>query len=323
MSEFTPSEASTIYTSFQKIVPGLRVQLKPKNARSSITRTIQFKSFFISEESLRFSRDSVFTGNDTLLVDRYSKAKKDRTLMQLKFVLENNRTLYPFKAEVKIEQGESFIRTALTGNYFFNYRDKGGLSLRLFAGKFLYTGSKTVSKQFATDRYHLNMTGPNGFEDYTYSDYFAGRNKFEGFLSQQIMVRDGGFKVRTDLLADEVGKTDNWLAAINFSTTIPASINPLSLLPIKIPIRLFLDIGTQAEAWKDESGEDHFLYDMGIHIPFLRETVNLYIPLLYSKVYRDYNRSTLEKKGRFWKTISFSIDISNFSFRKFHPSLHL
>ncbi len=107
----------------------------------------------------------------------------------------------------------------------------------LFAGKFIYPGSKTTTKQFATDRYHLNMTGPNGYEDYTYSDYFLGRNKFEGTASQQIMVRDGGFKVRTDLLADKVGKTDDWLMAVNFSTTVPASINPLSLSANKNSIK--------------------------------------------------------------------------------------
>ena len=64
------------------------------------------------------------------------------------------------------------------------------------------------------------------------------------------MIRDGGFKVRTDLFADKVGKTDDWLAAINLSTTIPSAINPLSILPVKIPLKVFLDIGTYAEAWK-------------------------------------------------------------------------
>ncbi|MEI9908812.1 MAG: hypothetical protein WDO71_03550 [Bacteroidota bacterium] len=84
----------------------------------------------------------------------------------------------------------------LPGKYFFNYAKGGGLDDRLFAGKFFYSGSKTFTKQFATDRYHLIMTGANGYEDYTYSDYFIGRNEFEGIASQQIMVRDGGFKVK-------------------------------------------------------------------------------------------------------------------------------
>ena len=173
---------------------------------------------------------------------------------------------------------------------------KGGLDVRLFAGKFFYTGSRTITKQFATDRYHLNMTGANGYEDYTYSDYFAGRNEFEGFLSQQIMVRDGGFKVRTDLLADKVAKTDDWLIAANFSTTIPDGINPLSLLPVKIPLKFFFDIGTYAESWKQKSTTDRFLFDMGMHIPIMKETVNIYIPLLYSSVYREYKQATRYKK---------------------------
>ena len=136
------------------------------------------------------------------------------------------------------------------------------------------------------------------------------------------MVRDGAFKVRTDLLADKVAKTDDWLIAANFSTTIPSSINPLELLPIKIPLKFFVDIGTYAEAWKQGSDADRFLYDLGLHIPLLKETVNIYIPLLYSKVYKDYILSTIAKKERFWKKISFAIDISNFSFKKIDRQLN-
>jgi len=160
------------------------------------------------------------------------------------------------------------------------------------------------------------MTGANGYEDYTYSNYFIGGNEFEGLLSKQIMVRDGGFKVRTDLLAEKVAKTDGWLIAANFSTTIPSGINPLSMLPIKIPLKLFFDIGTYGDAWRQNAETDRFLFDAGLHIPLLKETINIYIPLVYSNVYRDYIQSTIVKKERLWKKISFSIDISNFSFRK-------
>jgi hypothetical protein len=230
--------------------------------------------------------------------------------------MENNRVLYPYSGELKIEQANNFIRTAFTGKYFFNYPKAGGLDVRLFAGKFFYTGSKTINTQFATDRYHLNMTGASGYEDYTYSDYFIGRNKFNGAASQQIMMRDGGFKVRTDLLADKVGKTDDWLIAANFTSAIPANINPLSLLPVKIPLKIFADIGTYADAWKQNSNIDRFLFDAGLYIPLLKETVNIYVPVLYSRLYRDYIKSTLSGKNRLWKTISFTIDISALTLRK-------
>jgi hypothetical protein len=155
------------------------------------------------------------------------------------------------------------------------------------------------------------MTGANGYEDYTYSDYFIGRNKFEGFASQQIMERDGAFKIRTDLLGDKVGRTDDWLMALNLSSTITN----------KIPLKVFADIGTYTEAWDKNANEDRFLFDAGIQIPLLKETINIYLPLLYSRVFKDYIQSYLPKKNRFFKTISFSIDISNFTFRKFNRNI--
>ena len=317
VNSFKDEEGNKTFLSLYKIVPSLKLTLKEKDPRSTLSRFIQFKTFLIGEDAFDFYRDTVVgSANDTSIYTRAGTIKENRVLNQLRFVSENNRALYPWRGELKIEQGENFIRTAFTGNYFFNYAKGGGLNVRLFAGKFFYTSPKTFTKQFETDRYHLNMTGPNGSEDYTYSDYFIGRNKFEGLASQQIMVRDGGFKVRTELLADKIGKTDDWLTAINFSTSIPSNINPLSVLPFKIPLKIFADIGTYADAWKKNSTEDRFLFDAGLQIPLLKETINIYIPLLYSKVYKDYIKSTLDKKNRFLKTISFSIDISGFSLRK-------
>lgn len=322
VDQFTNSDNNKSNLGFTKVVPGIRLTLKEKDPRSERHRFIQFKSYLFKEDALQFYRDTVIIGLDTTISFKNRTVTNSRTLNQLRFVVENNRVLYPYSGELKIEQGKDFVRAGFTGKYFFNYAKKGGLDVRLFVGKFFYTSSKTINKQFETDRYHLNMTGANGYEDYTYSDYFVGRNEFNGFISQQIMVRDGGFKVRTDLLADKIGKTDDWLIAANFSTTIPSAINPLELLPFKIPLKFFVDIGTYAEAWKQGSDADRFLYDMGLHIPLLKETINIYIPLLYSKVYKDYILSTSLKKERFWKKISFSIDISNFSFRKIDRQLN-
>lgn len=322
MDEFEKEDGSKVIAGFTKIAPGLRLNFKEKNPRSTRNRFVQFKSFHFSEEAFRIRYDSVFTGQDTSIVQSVNTKNETRWLHQLKFVIEDARALYPYRGEFKIEHGKDFVRAAFTGNYFFNYPKEGGLDLRVFAGKFFYLGSKTFSKQFATERYHLNMTGPNGYEDYTYSDYFIGRNKFDGLASQQIMVRDGGFKTRTDLYADKVGKTDSWLAAINLTTTIPSGINPLSILPVKIPLKLFLDIGTYGDAWKKDADLDRFIFDAGLQLSLFSNTVNIYVPVLYSRVYKDYVQSILEKKGRLWKTISFSIDISNFSMKKINRELN-
>ena len=301
---FTDSVNNMHYLRFSKIVPSIKYVFASKNPRSSLTRYIQWKTFFIKEQGLLFRRDT------TLQLDIISYPNRSRYLNQLQFVFENNRVLYPYGGVLKVEQGEGFVRTDFTGNYFFNYAKGGGMNVRFFAGKFFYTGDKTFTKQFSTDVYHLNMTGPKGYEDYTYSDYFIGRNEFDRFSSQQIMIRDGGFKVRTDQLSTKIGKTDNWLAALNFTSDIPREINPLALLPFKFPVRMFLDIGTYAEAWEKNASTGRFIYDAGLQLSLFRNVVNVYVPVLYSKVYSDYFKSTIIG-NKFLKSIAFSIDFKN------------
>ena len=136
------------------------------------------------------------------------------------------------------------------------------------------------------------------------------------------MIRDGGFKVRSDLLASKIGKTDDWLAALNLKTDIPENINPLEVLPVKIPVKLFFDIGTYSEAWNKNAATGKFIYDAGLQVSVLHDFINIYIPVIYSKVYSDYFKSTITEK-RFFKNISFSIDIQNFRLKNIIPQVPL
>jgi len=301
---------------FYKLTPSLKYLFANKNPRSQIKKFVQFKTFFINEAGVLFKRDILNN------IDIITYPKQQRYVNQLQFSLENNRVLYPYNAVIQGDQGDGFVRLNLTGNYFFNYAHKGGLNVRLFAGKFIYKVDKSFTNQFRTDIYHLNMSGPKGYEDYNYSNYYIGRNEFDGFASQQIMNRDGFFKVRTDLLSSKIGKTDDWLGAINLTTSIPKNINPLELLPVKIPVKLFLDLGTYAEAWQKNNSTGRFLYDAGLQISLFKDVLNVYLPLVYSKVYGDYFKSTITEK-RFVKNISFSIDIQQLSLNKLfsQPSL--
>lgn len=295
----------TQYAGFSKIVPFVRVSFNDNSPGHKINRYIQLKHFFIREEGFRYK--DVVNGTDTTL--GATRISANRGITQLKLAIENSRKLYPYSGEINIEHfQEGLLRAGFTGNYYFNYTDnKNGLQVRVFAGKIFYLGENTAFKRFTTTPYHLNLTGANGEEDYTYSNYFVGRNKFEGWASQQIMIRDGAFKVRTDLLSDKVGQTDNWLAAVNFTSGIPDKYNPLSVLPVKIPLKVFADIGTYAEAWGEDANAGRFVFDAGLQLSLLKETVNIYFPLFYSSVFKDYYRSYLGDK-RFWKTVSFSID---------------
>ncbi len=310
MDEFTDSTGKKNFLDFTKIVPSLKLTFRNKNATSSITKSIQWKTFFINETQLLFTRDTVRQVN----VITYPVLH--RYINQLRFHIENNRALYPYSGSLQAEQSKDFLRFAFEGKYYFNYAKGGGMNVRIFAGKFMYLGDKTIEKEFETDRFHLNMSGADGSEDYTYSNYFIGRNEFQGLSSQQIMIRDGAFKVRSDLLANKIGKTDNWLAAVNFVTDFPKKFNPLEIFPVKIPLKVFADVGTYADAWKQNPPTGRFIYDGGLQLSLFKNIVNIYVPVIYSKVYADYFKSTITTK-RFWKNISFSIDIQNFRFNKF------
>lgn len=311
-SSFTDDYGEKLNTGFTKIVPGFRLTVKENNPLSTVIKYIQWKTFLINEESLRFKTDSIITpGNppDTSVYNDASKKNSSRYVNQLRIVIENTRVLYPYTAELQIDQGKSFIRAAFTGNYFFNYSKAGGANVRFFAGKFFYTGNK-AQNPFETYPYHFNMTGARGEDDYTYSNYFIGRTEQLYWKSQQIAIRDGGFKVGTDLLADRTGRTDDWLIATNFTTSIPNNINPLSIFPVTIPLKAFLDIGTYAGAWKKDAGVTKFLFDAGLQVSLFKNVLNIYVPFIYSKVYGDYFKS-YKPDTRFLRNISFSIDLQN------------
>ncbi len=297
---------------FKKIVPGIQYSFAKKTPISTATKYLQWKTFFINEKTVSFSRD-LNSQTDIISFPFISSY-----LNQLQYVVKNERVLYPYSAIFSAEQAKQFIRLGFTGNYFFNYPKGGGLSCRLFAGKFIYTTKKTFLTQYQTERYHLNMSGANGYEDYTFSSYFSGRNEAEGFTSQQIMIKDGGFKVKTDLLSNKVGKSDNWIAAINLCSTIPDKLNPLSLLPVKLPIRLFADVGINSDTWKNNLGYEGILYDAGFQLSLLKNILNIYFPVMYSKSFKDYFSSTITEK-RFLKTISFSIDLQNITIKTIFP----
>ncbi len=311
-NSYTDSIGNTTYMRFSKVVPHIQYVFPKEDARSTKEKRIDFKAFLIHEKQASFKFNSATSQLSVSYPINF------RYVNQLCYTVSDKRKLYPYSLQYRVEQNKDLVRLGATGHMFFNYAKGGGLQLRAFAGKIFYLGEASLSKRFGNDAYHLNLTGPKGDEDFTFENYFVGRNKFEGFASQQIMLRDGAFKVRTDLLSNKIGKTDNWLAAINLNSSIPDRINPLSALPIKIPLKVFVDLGTYAEAWAKNANTSKLLFDAGLQVSLFKDVLNIYIPILYSKVYKDYFLSTLPDK-RLLRTISFSIAFDKISFRNLAP----
>jgi len=305
----TDSTGGLLYESFTKIVPYIRVDFKRQNARSSISKWMDFKTYLINEVNYGnfniSSQDSLIHPNSVSTSFRY--------LNQLSFNLQDNRVLYPYDLRIEFQQSEIFYRINLVANYFMNYQDGGGLSIRFFAAKF---GLWNEQNNTDATRYEPKLLGVNGNEDYLYEDYFIGRSSSYaiekssisngGLPAQQIMNRDGGLKMRIDDFDYVQGKSSNWVSSLNFNTTLPSK-----LFPFRVPIRIFFDVGTYAEAWQNNPPTSQFLYTGGLQLSLFHNVLNIYAPLIYSS---DFNQA-LESTS-FGKRITFSIDIQNINYKK-------
>ena len=320
INSFTQYNNSKLYFGMTRLVPSVKYRLYNKDLRSTQRWTFTARSFLISEQGFgNFS--TVVVPPDTFFVAQ--KRNESRYVNELRASVSDNRKLYPYEAELNIDQGKTFLRAGFTGNYFFNYTKKNkGIQARIFGGKFFYLQQKTVLSKGDNNRYLLTLSGPDGNEDFTYSDYFIGRSEFSGGLSQQIMQRDGFFKVSTPLLSDAIGKTDNWLLSLNLSGDIPDEINPFNALPFSLPVQLFVDIGTYSDAWNEDNSNGRFLYDAGVKLSLFKGAFSVYVPLLYSKVYRGYYKSFYPVK-RFAHTIAFGFNLSQLQPNKLNRNLPL
>jgi hypothetical protein len=296
-----------LYAGFTKFVPEVTFWFNKKDPQSTITKWLNFKSFSITEQAFEFNTKVAQPDSGFNYVAK--KTSKSRYVNQLTFGLRNDRLLNPYDAQLQLQQAEQFMRLQLTANYFLTYDQKGnGLDVRFFAGKFFYLTSKTLTSQANLSRYQFGMyNSPATGDDYTYNNPIIERSQNDNLSSRQIFVRDGGFKFRNDFYGGGApGRTDDWMVAVNFATDIPDSYNPLSVLPFRIPIRLFLDLGTYAEAWQKGTTLSKFLYEAGLQLRF-KKIFQLNYVFMHSADF-DYPK-TLNGQEAWQQNLTFSIHL--------------
>ena len=301
----TDSNSHPIFGGFYKVVPYLRLFFPKSSPRSTRDSWLEWKTYLIGEKSFN---NYVLKSTDSLYYPTTGKYEF-RYLNQLTFTLLDSRVLYPYRINLQVQQAASFYRVNLNVNYLFNYESGGGFDVRLFGAKFGYLGGQDASEDLTP--FEPKLTAVRGSEDYTYDNYFVGRNDFSGLASQQIMMRDGDLKLRTDLFQDLQGRSDNWVAAVNLKSSLPPQV-----IPAWLPLRLFLDSGTYAQAWSDNPPTSHFLYVGGLELDLFHDVLHIYAPLVYSGDFSSQLKTVPGQNG-FFQKVSFSIDFQQIPFRKF------
>lgn len=159
--------------------------------------------------------------------------------------------------------------------YRFKFKRGYGFRARVFFGKFI---TRSTTRAF-----NFRMSSFREFEDYLYDGTFIGRSPDAGFLNQQMMEADGGFKS-----SFRVGQSDDWVLALNLSSTVYR----------KVPIEFFASVGTYANAQNAYPGSQLFLAEMGVSVVLIRDVLEVHFPFLYSKNIRDELKLTTDNYGQ-------------------------
>ena len=290
----------SIYARHIKLMPSITIDFKNKLARSPISNQLVLRYYHIMNQSLNYTKrmtDSLFRASlGAFATSRFAS---------IKFAHKNNRTFNPFYYNVCAIGNNEFAKASIEAGIRIDYAQKGkSFYGRIYSGKFV--DFKNNNNPFIIQQYFLNATNSSA-NDFTYDEVYLGRNEQSGILSQQVSMQEGGFKIKSQLLNNPIGQNSNWLTAINLRSDLPIK------LPLKVQV--FLDAGTYADAAKLNNSGKKVIFDAGLEIHFFKELLNIYVPLLMSKDFQDYTKSTYPK-NRLLRTISFSFNINRINWFK-------
>src|SRR5210317_523426 len=143
----------------------------------------------------------------------------------------------------------------------------------MYLGTFLFNNTTSDFFSFAADR-------PS---DYLFDLNYLGRSESSGFLSQEIIITEGGFKsIFEDPFANE------WMATTNAS----------------ISVWRFVEIYGDAGFLKNRNEAARFKYDSGIRLNFIHNFLEVYFPLQSSNGFEP-GFSDYASRIRFVLTLDF------------------
>ena len=266
---------------FTKIEPYPNIEFGKKNKRSPITQHIAYRMVNISRDS-KDPYGIIYTASPSV----YS-------INDLRYTLENKRTINPFKIMVNAQVGNGMSKASVTANFSISTKPKKSIDIRFFAGKMFGISSN--------GDYRFRMSGQTGFQDYLYDNIYFGRSTLSpsniGF--QQFSENDGAFKVWC-----LNGQSDNWLSTVNIK----------SPKLFKLPLLAYADFGVfstnvtniiNGVVTGPKPSDSELMYSFGVGIPLIKNAFEIYIPLYNSKNINDGL-----KNFSFAETIRFTLNLN-------------
>lgn len=268
------------HLAYQRFSPGISVLLPAKKRWHN---KLQFRSIWINEETAAFGPDGAFTG----------KENQDHLFHELSLDMDYRWVLSPTRINVAIEQAnfvdafgrdQDHLKLRLEAKGKIAYDAYTYFHWRVFAGYFIDNDFKDSNFTPATA---FNLFD-YGAADYRYDNFYFGRNEQDGFASQQLGQRAGGFHAPVSS-SFPVGRSNEFMFSVNLKADVPFA-------PKWLPIKPFVDAASFSDAQ-----ENKFLWNGGLALEFLGGKMGVYAPLFGSEEIMD----RLKEQGDFVERLSF------------------
>ncbi|HIP35921.1 MAG TPA: aminopeptidase [Crocinitomix sp.] len=255
---------------YQRISPFISINFKRKSLRDVGGKYLTARYLIINKE---IAKDSISLESDNynVLNIRYGIYKPE--------IIKNLHYNFDFQLAKK------FSKLAFEIQYRKLRKNNTQIDLRIFAGSFIH--NKTTSNFF-----DFSLNRPS---DYLFDYSYFGRSEDTGFLSQQIIIAEGGFKS-----IFEKNTADQWMLSSNNS------------IGIWRWIEFYGDVGV----YKNKGFNPQFKYDSGIRLNFVQNFFEIYFPIQSSNGF-EIEQGKYPEKIRFVLTLSIG-KIYNFVKRGFY-----
>lgn len=182
-----------------------------------------------------------------------------KNYQQIKYRYADYNPINPWSIDLDIQNGIGFTKMSAEYKQFISYNKRIGLSIRIFAGKFLYSSDEYYGN------YNFRLYGNTGSQDYFYDHLFLGRNEDirtspQNIWAHQFIRNDGGFT-----LYSPYGQTDNWLIAINVDSGTPLGV-----------LDVYFNLGLVPSLSIDNP---EVFYETGLKLKILKDFLCVYFPI--------------------------------------------
>ena len=204
-----------------------------KDPRSTVSSSISM-SYNYFEKDLN---EKMIAQND------YSKYN----IWSIGYGYSDSKLIHEKSFSISTQGMEDFNKLTAEGFYRWEFAPRQKLSLRFFAGYFFRNNARTTTFDF----------GISKVSNYSFSYSLLGESASSGFLSQQFILADGGFK---SLIP---GRVNNWLTSFNVDTSV---------------WKIF-SVYADAGLYKNKNQTTQFIWDSGIKLRLIPDFLEIYFPI--------------------------------------------